>query len=388
MIFGYVLLALVTLPTVALLLAPWLVQAFYAQPEPKDPPAWPRVSVLKPVKGLDPASEAGFRSFIDQDYPDLEVIFAVEGFDDPVLPLIEQLRAEHPDRVRLVHSTARADVMGKANNVLAAQAAATGQVYVSADSDVIAGARDVRRLVGALYHRRSGSSRSVGAAGALPVYRGMEDFGAGLMGAYYSPFMLILYSLKNVFGPRDVFPGTYYAILPEALRAAGGWERISDNIADDSTMGRYLWLAGFESVMTHVMGSVPEPRKSLREWWSHQHRWNLTYRATLPLGVYILEPFIHPMILALALPFVLPALGFAPGVGWLALGGYVVARWLVIGVLNLGFLKEPALWRWLWVMPISEILLTGAWFRSLVQPVTVWRGVPYRVSRGGKLVRL
>jgi len=381
-------LGIVALSSLGLALSVLPVRRFLRRREPADPPRWPRVSVLKPVKGLDPAAEEGFESFINQDYPgELEVVFAVEGEDDPVLPLIRTLQAAHPDRpgreVRLVHSSARPDVMGKANNVMAAQAAATGEVYVSADSDVIAGPDDVKRLVRQLLSNEGRGGRRIGAVGAIPVYRGMRDLGAGLIGAYYSPFMVIFYSLKDWLGPRDVFPGTYYAVLPEALAAAGGWGRIADNIADDSTMGRYLFEAGFESVMSHVTASVPEPTKRVREYWGHQHRWHLTYRTTLPFALYLLSPLAHPAGLALALPFLLPG-----GPGLAALGLYCLTRWVVIAWLNLVVLREPAMWRWLWLMPVSELVLTGAWARALVDTRTTWRGIPYRVAQGGKLVRL
>jgi hypothetical protein len=46
------------------------------------------------------------------------------------------------------------------------------------------------------------------------------------------------------------------------------------------------------------------------------------------------------------------------------------------------------MWRWLWLEPLAELLLTGTWAHALVQNTTVWRGVPYRVSKGGRLLRL
>ena len=377
----------VLVSTVGLALAPLAVARFLRRPEPPAPRRWPKVSVLKPVKGVDAAAREGFVSFIEQEYPgELEVVFAVEGQDDPVLPLIRELQAAYPDSdarsVRLVDSSPRLVEMGKANNVLAAQRAATGEVYVSADSDVIAGRDDVRRMVALLLSDRGRGGREIGAVGAIPVYRGMRDLGAGLMGAYYSPFMVLFYTVKDWFGPRDVFPGTYYAIRPDALAAVGGWARIADNIADDSTMGAYLHAAGFESVISRVTGSVPEPTKSLADLWNHQHRWNLTYRATLPMAVYALEPLAHPFALALLMPALFGARG------WAVLAAYVGVRWAVIAFVNAAYLREPSMWRWMWLMPVSELVLTGAWLRSLLQPTTSWRGHVYRVARGGKLVRL
>ena len=68
-----VLMAFALISSVVFVLAFLAVLRFLAQPEPSDPSTWPRVSILKPVKGLDPAARAGFVSFIEQDYPDFEV---------------------------------------------------------------------------------------------------------------------------------------------------------------------------------------------------------------------------------------------------------------------------------------------------------------------------
>jgi ceramide glucosyltransferase len=361
------------------------VRRFYAQPEANDPPTWPSVSILKPVKGLDADAEIGFESFINQEYPgSLEVIFAVEGLDDPIVPLIQRLQVKHPHRsIKLVDSSPRSFPMGKANNVIAAQKQASGQVFVSADSDLIANPDDVKRMVKLLV-----SKPNIGAVGAIPVYRGMQDLGAGLMGAYYSPFMVLLYTVKDFFGTKDVFPGTFYAIRPEALAQVGGFERVADNIADDSTMGAYLKAAGFESLMSQVTASVPEPTKSLETLFEHQHRWNLTYRATLPLGVYLLEPLLHPFALALMLPLLFSLAGWFEPLGWFVLGMYLCSRWATIAVINSSVLHEPTMTRWLWWMPVSELMLTIAWVQSLIQPVTVWRGVKYKIEPGGTLVRL
>ncbi len=384
-VIATIVLLIVLTSSLALPLGLLAVRRFYAQPEASDPSIWPSVSILKPVKGLDADARRGFESFIGQDYPGkVELIFAVEGLDDPIVPLIQALQAEHPNReIKLVDSSPRQFPMGKANNVIAAQKVATGEVYVSADSDLIANPDDVKRMVRLLVSRPN-----IGAVGAIPVYRGMQDLGAGLMGAYYSPFMVLLYTVKDFFGARDVFPGTYYAIRPEALAQVGGFERVADNIADDSTMGAYLKAAGFESVMSQVTASVPEPSKSLETLFEHQHRWNLTYRATLPLAVYLLEPLLHPFVLALLLPLLFGLAGWSEPLAWFVLGTYLVSRWATIAVINATVLKEPTMAHWLWWMPVSELVLTIAWVQSLLQPVTVWRGVKYRIEQGGKLVRL
>ena len=59
----------------------------------------PGVSILKPVKGLDPGMLEAFRSHCRQSYSgDYEILFGAGSEDDPAVPAIRQLIAEFPER--------------------------------------------------------------------------------------------------------------------------------------------------------------------------------------------------------------------------------------------------------------------------------------------------
>ncbi len=56
----------------------------------------PPVSILKPLKGIDPALYESFRSHCVQQYPDFEILFGVSAADDPAVPLVERMQREFP----------------------------------------------------------------------------------------------------------------------------------------------------------------------------------------------------------------------------------------------------------------------------------------------------
>src|SRR5580693_210284 len=58
----------------------------------------PSISILKPLKGIDPEIYESFRSHCGQDYPKFEIIFGVSDSDDPAVASVERLKREFPDR--------------------------------------------------------------------------------------------------------------------------------------------------------------------------------------------------------------------------------------------------------------------------------------------------
>src|SRR6516165_701958 len=95
------LLVLAFVPFSYYLIAIYSAWRFFAPRVPRDSRAsgfTPPVSILKPIRGLDPDAHENFVSFCRQDYPEYEILFCVDGEDDPVLPVIERLRREFPER--------------------------------------------------------------------------------------------------------------------------------------------------------------------------------------------------------------------------------------------------------------------------------------------------
>src|SRR5262244_2862298 len=57
----------------------------------------PPVSILKPLRGVDPQMYESFRSHCTQDYPEYEIIFGVSEADDPAVEAVQRLIHEFPD---------------------------------------------------------------------------------------------------------------------------------------------------------------------------------------------------------------------------------------------------------------------------------------------------
>jgi cellulose synthase/poly-beta-1,6-N-acetylglucosamine synthase-like glycosyltransferase len=60
------------------------------------PTTVPGVSIIRPLKGLDPNIFENLESSFTQEYPLFEILLAVADADDPVLPVARELCAKYP----------------------------------------------------------------------------------------------------------------------------------------------------------------------------------------------------------------------------------------------------------------------------------------------------
>ena len=120
-VFRWAVLALAVGPLVYYLLALyctleyfWNLRGLPARDDSFAPP----VSILKPVRGVDPGAYENFASYCRLDYPQYELIFAMADPHDPVIPVIEKLQRDFPDRsIRFVTDVLRVGENNKVNSL-------------------------------------------------------------------------------------------------------------------------------------------------------------------------------------------------------------------------------------------------------------------------------
>src|SRR5258708_47333 len=108
----------------------------------------PPISILKPLKGIDPQIWESFCSHCDQDYPDFQLIFGVSDPADPAIALVRRLQEKYPHR-KIDLLVCSRDLGSNRNIGTLAQmlSAARHEILLVNDSDIRVAPDYLRRVV-------------------------------------------------------------------------------------------------------------------------------------------------------------------------------------------------------------------------------------------------
>src|SRR6202171_2771760 len=97
----------------------------------------PPVSILKPLKGVDPEIWESFCSHCEQDYPQFQLIFGVSDPADPAIEVVRKLQAKSPNlRIELIVCDLVLGANIKVSNLAQMLPAARHEFLLVNDSDI------------------------------------------------------------------------------------------------------------------------------------------------------------------------------------------------------------------------------------------------------------
>jgi ceramide glucosyltransferase len=353
----------------------WAVRRF-ARRVPVRPPAGagrrPPVTILKPLHGEDPELYDNLRSFCEQAYPTLQVVFGVRDPADPAAAVARRLIADLPGAdLQLVVDPRVHGANLKISNLINMMAVARHPLLVIADSDMRVPRDYLDQLVGAL------AAPGVGLVTCLytgwPAADPWSRLGAQFINHGFLPSVLVGALIRR-------WPGCFGATMAlhcETLRQVGGFERFRDQLADDYRLGAAVDAAGFQVVLARCLVEDVLLEPGLGALLRHELRWARTIRSIAPLD-YAASIITYPVAFGL-LCALLSGLA-VPGLAVLA--GILAWRLIVVRMID----KEFALPRQpLWLVPVRDVLSFGLLIASFCGATVEWRGRAFRLTQDGNL---
>jgi len=122
------------------------------------------------------------------------------------------------------------------------------------------------------------------------------------------------------------------------------------------------------------------PKETLNEFLKHELRWSIGLRNVRPVG-YVGIIFTH------GLPWVVLAAGIAWAAGWTGIAAgyllaYLVLRIGVAWTTGVWGLRDAAIGKKLWLLPIRDAISFAVWVAGFFTDRIIWRGIAYKVKKG------
>lgn len=366
------LLALIMCSWIFWLVSLYLVQSFFKSSKRRQIFGWmPPVSILKPIKGLDYQAYENFASFCNQDYPDYEVIFGVADAADPVVPVIERLKRDFPQRKIRLHVIQPSGANRKASLLHYLASQASHEILVISDSDMRVTPSYLRHVVQPLADAHVGL--------VTCPYQGdlALTFTARLealhMGATFLPSVLVGREFLNM----RFAMGATVALRRGDLARMGGFAAISDYLADDYELGARMAKLGLrvhlsDYIVTSILGAT-----DFQDQWHREVRWARCNRVSRPRE--------YPgLLLSFSTPLALALLLVSDFTAWQALAVSVCLRWWVAWRVT-GYTRDWDTRRWLVWLPIRDMLSALVWLAGSFGRRVIWRGEEFVLVEDGRM---
>jgi ceramide glucosyltransferase len=378
--------ALLTLSGLAyMLLALWAARDFEhlwrkaARAAARQPPFAPGVSILKPLKGVDPRMYAGFVSHCRQLYAgQFEILFGVSGLDDPAVPEIDRLRAEFPGcAIRLVECPERLGTSGKMSNLVQMLRHANYACILINDSDIRVEPYYLARVMACFADPAVGMvtapylGRTAAEGAGLTLWARLEALGIS------TDFLPGVLTARKLEGGIRFGLGSTLAVSREALAAAGGLDPLVDYLADDYELGARIARAGYRVELCAETVETTVPAYTFRGFWDHQLRWSRSTRDSRRWGYVGLG-------ITYCIPWALlncVASGFALW-SFSLLSLVLLARVSVALSVGVGLLRDGQVLRDLWLLPLRDCFGLIVWAWSFASHRVVWRGEHFDLHAG------
>src|SRR5579863_4501940 len=326
------------------------------------------ISILKPLAGLDVDLESNLRTFFEQDYPSLEILFAVREANDPAAEIVTRLQQEYP-RIssRLLHAGEPPYPNAKVYSLNQMLRAAAHDLVVMSDSDIRVTPQLLRCAAAEFQDSKLGvATCPYRAVPGSTLWSRLEAIGMN------TDFWASALVARMIEGMRFAVGPTIVA-RRRVLESIGGFDRLKDYLAEDFVMGKFAAEAGHGVILSpyaveHHIGST-----TLRQNVAHRLRWARSTRRSRPAG-YVGQLFTMPLPIAVLVCLAAPAWWPVLPITFLirAVAAYVVSRRVLHARIS-----------WL-LLPVEDLMSFGFWIVGFFGNTISWRGRRYRLFSDGR----
>jgi len=333
----------------------------------------PPVSILKPLKGVDPEIWESFCSHCEQEYPEFQLIFGVSDPGDPAIEVVRKLQAKYPNLpIELIVCDRVLGANIKVSNLVQMLPAARHELLLVNDGDIRVPSDYLRKVITPV------ADASVGLVTCL--YRAVAG---PTLGSRLEALSISTDFVPGVLSARLLERGLHFglgstlAFRRRDLEAIGGFEALLDYLADDYELGRRITATGKRVELSAATVTTFLPAYTLWQFFRHQLRWSRTIRDARRWG-YI------GLLFTFGLPWALVTLLAAHGAAWAwLLFAMTFSARLAVGLVAAEVVLEDrrALGDLL-LLPLRDLMAPLVWAASFMGNRIHWRGDVFDLKDG------
>jgi ceramide glucosyltransferase len=348
----------------------------------------PAVSILKPLKGIDDNLFDNIESFCIQDYPEYEIIFALQDHNDPAYKVAGKIKEKYPETdISIIVQRCNTGLNPKVNNLIPAyKNAKYGHILIS-DSNVMVGRTYLKEIVRHIADPREGLvSNLIMGVGGRTVSSAFENL-------HLNSFIMGSVCFLDKFLRMPCVVGKSMLMRKSDLEAIGGFNAVKDVLAEDYIIGKKMHEYGKKVILSNYMIKNVNEYWGIRKFLNRHTRWG-KLRWNIGGIRYLSELFSNAVFMSF-LPMMLSGpstitLSFASAVAFIkATGDYYINRLISrhdsykratnSSDYRSGYSLFPIMHSIL--SPVKDLIIGVVWFVPLFSNTVVWRGNRYVIGK-------
>ena len=347
----------------------------HTEGEDASPQFLPPVSILKPLKGLDDNLLDNLESFCLQDYPQYEVIFSLQDFNDPAYRVARRVKEKYPEKeITILVERCTAGLNPKVNNLIPACKAARYPTILISDSNVMVERDYLKEIV-----RHLGDSEVGLVSNVIKGVRA-KSIGSIMENLHLNSFVAGSVCVLDKFLGMPCVVGKSMLMRKTDLEAIGGFRGVKDVLAEDYIIGKKMQKRGKKVILSnHLISNVNE-YWGVRKFVNRHTRWaKLRWRIG---GIRYLSELITNAVFMSCLPMVLTG----PSHATVSLA-FLVSTLKILGDLHMGRRMGSEMNPFLYLLsPVKDLVIGVIWFVPLLSNTVAWRGNRYVIAKDSLLL--
>ncbi|MBH1973936.1 MAG: glycosyltransferase [Rhodobacteraceae bacterium] len=321
----------------------------------------PRVTLLRPVCGLDTFDAETLESSFLQDYPDYEVIFCADLETDPAVPLLRRLIAAYP-KLRAQVLIGKSAISGnpKLNNLAKGWRAAQSDWICMTDSNLLLPRDYLRQVV-------QSWGPNTGLVSSPPVGSRPSGFAGSLECAFLNSNQARLQLTSDSLG-MGFAQGKTLFWNRKILERGGGLAVLGRYLAEDVSATKLVRAQGLHVTLTPAPFAQPIGKRGFSQVLNRQIRWSRVRRDGFP-ALFAMEFLNGAAVPLLVMALATATLPLPP----LVIAGYA-ALWYGAETILIRRAGWPGHWRDLLALPVRDALLPVLWGVTFLRRGIEWRG--------------